>query len=132
MTTSGEIKLAPLTDLNIVVGPLKSVPSTGTKAAITTGTVTGFLATSKSSSATAADAALQATLTYVGGNSDGEGGTYEAGMWLFQLDASVLTANLLSTNFAATTPYLIVTRSNDLRWAFPLVYRDSLVGSVEA
>jgi hypothetical protein len=132
MTQAAEIKLAPLTDFSVVVGPLKSVPSTGTKAAITTDTVTGFLATSKSSSATAADATLSASCTYVGGNSDGEGGTYEAGMWLFQLDASVLTVNLLSTHFAATPPYLIISRSNDLRWAFPVVYRDALVGIVEA
>lgn len=120
--TLAQILLVPKKDLNVAVGPLMSVPSTGTKAPITTGSVTGFLATSKGPSATAADASLQASLTYVGGNSDGEGGTYAAGTWLFQLDAAALTPNLLSTHFAGARPYLIVERTNDLRVAIPLTY----------
>lgn len=129
--STAEIVLAPLNDFDVVVGPLTSVPSTGTKAAITTGSVTGFLATSDDPTATAADAALSASLSYVGTNSDGEGKTYPAGSWLFQLDATVLTADLLSTHFAAARPWLIVKRDNDFRQAFPVTYVRARRGIVD-
>jgi hypothetical protein len=121
------IYLVPLNDLNVAVESIMSVPSTGTKAAVTSGSVTGFLATSSSADATTADATLSAAMTYIGGNSDGEGGTYPVGTWLFQLDAAVLTKALLSTLFAGLgKAYLIVKRDNAIRVVVELTYRESL------
>lgn len=125
------IQLAPLNDLDVLVGPIKTVSSSGTKASVTTGTVAGLISTSKAATATAADVTLEANLSYVGGEDNGEGGTYDEGMWLFQLDAAVLTASLLSTNFASTVPYLIVKRDNAIRRAIRMEYVDSLAAEVE-
>lgn len=119
------IEIIPLNDLEVKVGPLKNIPSTGTPTAITTGTVTGFLATSKAADATAADAALSATLTHIGGNDDGNGGTYDQGTWLFLLNAAVLTKALLETHFLTNTPWFIVQRSDDVRVVKECVYRES-------
>jgi hypothetical protein len=124
---SKTILLVPLNDLNVSVRGFKTVPSTGTKAAITTGTVTGFLATTPASDATAADPTLEASLSYIGTNSDGESGTYPAGTWLFQLDAAALTKSLLETHFAPLgKAYLIIKRDNAVRGVVVLDYKPYL------
>lgn len=123
--TDTRIVVTPLNDLEIKVGPLKSISATGTPTPITTGTTTGFLATSKAPDATEADAALQATLTHVGGEDDGNGGTYEDGTWLFLLNAAVLTKSLLETHFLTNTPWFICQRTDDIRVVKECVYRES-------
>lgn len=124
-------KLAPLQDLVRWVGPVYESVS-GTLTPVTTGTVTGFLATTNTSSATAADASLSATLTHVGGNADGLGGTHAQGTWEFVLDASALTLALLNTHFAATgVAYLIVKRDNAFRVWERLEYVTSLQAEIE-
>jgi hypothetical protein len=121
------IYLVPLNDIYVDVGPLRTVSTAGLKAAITTGTVDFFLSASKSSSATAADPTLSGTATYVGSASDGDGNTYDAGMWICQLDAAVLTASLLRTHFQATSKaYLYVKRDNNIRRMVELTYVDTL------
>lgn len=129
MNQHAEIILSPDDDFNVVVGPLKTVLANGAKTPVVDGIVSGFLATSKTASSSA-DALLEAPLSYVGGNSDGDGGTYEVGMWLFQLDASVLTRSRLSDLFAATRPWLIVSRSGDIRRGYAVTYYDAIVGPV--
>lgn len=65
--------------------------TTGTKTPLTAGTVTGFLATTRSKTATAAHAALSASLVHVGGNpkSTGSNVTFDSGTWQFTLDAQL-------------------------------------------
>jgi hypothetical protein len=126
------IQISPKNDINIVVGPLMSVSSLGAKAPITSGTVTGFFATSKATSAIAADPSLQANLSYIGAQSDGEGGTYDEGSWLFQLNASDAVAALLATYFSNARPFLIVTRTDDLRVVIPCEYVESLIATVDS
>ena len=107
--------LFPLNDLALSV-QLKSVdPTSGALSYITTGSVTGFLATSDLPTATAADASLVATCNYSGAN----------GKWTVTIDAALLTAALLNTLFATTTPYLIVQQTNDFRFAIQLAYSAS-------
>lgn len=114
--------LSPLNDLVVTTVIRGPNATTGTYEAVTTGTVTGFLATSDAADATTADASWQVTGTYVGGNDDGNGGTYDAGTWLFHIDAAALTAALLATHFATATPWFIVTRANAMRRTMRLRY----------
>lgn len=98
------INLYPSNDLAVKV-TLKVVnPQTGQIGPLTGGTVTGFLATSSSPTATAADPSLSVTATEVG-----------SGVYLVAFDGSVLTPSLLASLFATVTPYLIVQEPNDVR-----------------
>lgn len=118
-------KLSPLNDLNRYV-LIEEVNSSGVVVPVTSGTVTGFLATTNASGATAADATLSASLTYVGGSND-----IEAGTWLFQLDAAVLTLALLNTHFGSTgVAYLIVKKDNSVRRWERLEYVTSLPAEI--
>lgn len=85
-------------------------PTTGVTTPVTTGTVTGFLATSNSPTATAADASLSVSGVYIGGAND-----FDAGTWLFEIDAANLTAALLATHFTTATPYFIVKMDGAIR-----------------
>ena len=114
-----DINISPLNDLSIIV-ILKGVdPATGKAIQLTTGTVTHFIATSNTPTATAADAALSGVATHVG-----------SGKWLISYDAAVLTAALLDTLFASVTPYLIIQQPNEFRVYVPLVYLASRSGTV--
>lgn len=121
MTAIQEITISPKNDRSIIVR-LSTIPSTGTLTPITSGAITGFLATSPDPDATAAHPSLEASLGYVGGNSDGNGGTYELDAWLWQIDASVLTTALLDPLFLKTKPWLIVVKDNDKRIVIPARY----------
>jgi hypothetical protein len=122
------IYLVPLNDFTIHCPIHYNHATTGTKTPLTTGTVTGMICTSNSSSATEADAALTASLVYVGGNIIATGSpiTHPIGTWQFQLDAAALTLSLLDGLFATTTPYLIVKSDNNIRRWKALVYVPNL------
>lgn len=116
--------LYPLNDLGFTV-PLKKIDTDSASAtfgkaiALTTGTVTAFLATSDLPTAAAADATLVATCTHVAN-----------GKWLIHFDGAALTASLLNTHFAAATPYMIVQVSGDIRVAVTLEYQAARPASV--
>lgn len=82
-------------------------------------TISGFLATSNASNATAADASLVPTVTELSG-----------GWYRVTMDASVLTRTLMNTNFNASTPYLILTSTNNFRRSITLDYDDYLEANV--
>lgn len=130
MTATATITISPLNDVVIKVR-LSNVVA-GTITPITAGTVVGFLATSYDPAATAADVTLQANLTYIGGNSDGLGGTHELDAWQFTLDAAVMTIALLDSLFLTTQPYLIVQKTSDRRVYVPLKYSRSQPAALAA
>lgn len=70
----------------------------------TSGSVTGFLAVSNAPDAVAADPTLSVSGTHIG-----------AGVWGFEIDATVLTAALLASLYASATPYFIVYRVGGIR-----------------
>lgn len=118
-------KLTPLNDFNRLV-LIEEVNSSGVVVPVTSGTVTGFLATTNASGATAADATLSASLTYVGGAND-----IAAGTWLFQLDAAALTLALLDTHFASSAvAYLIVKKDNSVRRWERLEYSNQMAADI--
>lgn len=90
-------------------------PTTGALTPLATGTVVAFLATSNSPTATAADASLNATVSYIGQN----------GLWLVQFTGAQLDPTLLNTLFSATTPYVIVQQVGTTRIAQQLSYAAS-------
>lgn len=106
--------ITPDNDMSIRVGPIYSNPPTGTRAPVTSGTVTFFLAAT-AIAAVAADGTLQGNATYIGGNDDGNGGTHPVGSWLCQLDASVMVRTLLETLFGTNDEaFLICQKANDI------------------
>lgn len=106
-----DINLYPLNDFG-VTATLKAVdPATGKSVPLTTGTVSHFISTAYTPTATAADATLAGTATHVGD-----------GKWLISYDAAVLTPTLLATLFATATPYLIMQQTGTFRDYAPLVY----------
>lgn len=107
--------LYPLNDLALEL-TLKTVDaSTGAVSVLSSGTVTGFLSTSNSPTATAADASLVATVNY----------STTKQKWIVTIDAAILTASLLNTHFAAATPYLILESANNFRGYVTLTYSAS-------
>lgn len=82
-------------------------------------TIAGFLATSNASNATAADASLVITSTELSG-----------GWYRITMDASVLTRTLMDTSFSASTPYLILTSTDNFRRYIELDYDDALAANV--
>ena len=118
--------LAPLNDLVLVANVTVRNAVTGAEEAVSTGTVTGFLATSPGPAAVTADAALSVAGVYVGAQAG-----FTAGDWMFQLDAAVLTKTLLDTHFTTATPYFIVSRTSAVRQVIRLEYRqymEAIVG----
>jgi hypothetical protein len=107
---------SPLNDIALEI-PLKTVdPVTGVVSTLTTGTVTGFLATTNTSSATAADPTLVVTCNY----------SSTKRKWIVTMDAALLTTSLCTTHFA--TPglgYLILQSSGNFRGYMTLTYRDA-------
>lgn len=114
--------LSPLNDLALSV-VLKDVdPTTGATSLVTTGSVSAFLATSNSPTATVADSTLNATVNYSGAG----------GKWIVTIDASVLTASLLASLFASATPYMIIVRASGVRVYVELAYLASRAATVTA
>lgn len=111
--------ISPLNDF-VATMILENVASdTGVVTAISSGTITGFLATSDSPDATAADANWSVSGTYIGGAND-----YEAGTWMWQIDAAVLTYALMEAAFGSSKKaYFIVQKTNDKRVVKKLRYR---------
>lgn len=101
----------------------------GTRTPLTSGSVAAFLANSEEPDATAADAALVAVCTHVGGNPlvDGEDEEHPDGTWLIKFDPSTFTVARLDPLFDETgdDPYLIITTPND-RVTEKLHYQRSL------
>lgn len=112
--------LYPLNDLALSVKLQDIDATTGAKSLVTTGTVTAFLAIAATPTATVADPTLNATVNYSGAG----------GKWTITIDAAVLTATLLNTLFASTTPYLIIVRANGVRVAVELLYSATRVPTV--
>lgn len=94
--------------------------TTGNVGYLTSGSVTAFLSTTNGPTATAADATLVMSPTYVPAKQK----------WLLYFDASVLTVNLLNTLFASTPPYLIVQYPSGFRVYFAGEYVAERPGTV--
>jgi hypothetical protein len=105
-------ELSPLNDIAFLVTLYEINATTAAREKVTSGTVTAFLATTNTPTATAADPTLSVSATYISAK----------GRWLAAFDGSTLTAALLATHFAAATPYLIVQKSGDVRIAVELDY----------
>lgn len=86
-------------------------PTTGVATPLTTGSVTGFFSTSKTATATAANAALSVTMLHLG-----------AGVWLATFQGSVLTFSLLNGLFSAASCYFIVDSGGNVRTYSPVTY----------
>ena len=97
-------QLSPLNDFVATV-TLMDVGADGVETPIAAGTVTAFFATSHTSDATAADAALTTSASYTGAG----------GVWLIRFDAATLTKTLLDSLFVTATPYLIVQLTGAVR-----------------
>src|SRR5690348_629197 len=111
---STPLTLSPLNDF-AVKAKLKQIdPATGDVGPLTTGTVTAFLATSNSATATAADPSLSVDADHLGD-----------GVWLVSFDGAVLTPELLDPLFGATLPYLIIEQDGNVRVYAPVTYSAS-------
>lgn len=114
--------LSPLNDFDRTV-LIEEVNSSGVVVPVTSiagGAIVGFLAAGKEPSAIAADASWNVNGVYIGGANG-----FDAGVWLFQIDASALTAALLDSEFATAVPYFIVQRTNGKRRYEKLKYTPS-------
>lgn len=107
------ITMYPSNDLAITVTLQEIDAVTGVKGPLTTGTVTAFITTSTSPTATAADPSLSVEATHLNN---------PAGKWLIFFDASLLTPALLDSLFSGTPPYLIVQQANGIRAYAPMEY----------
>lgn len=103
-------RLFPLNDFFALVTLNEVTATTGVVTAVTSGTVTGFLSTSDSPTATDV-LGLTATLVHTG-----------SGVWSLSLSATGLTATLLATNFATAEPFLHVELSGGIRAVTPVRY----------
>jgi len=125
--------LVPLNDFVVFANiPLRNT-TTGALEYATTGTVTGFLATSADADATAAHASLSVSGTQVGSITLDNGETLPSA-WMFQIDAAVLTKSLLDTHFAPSTRnpcYFIVSRASAKRQVLRLEYKQFMEAIVE-
>lgn len=107
--------LYPLNDFSLKL-PLKMVdPATGKVVKLLAGTVTFFIATTNSPTATTAHASLTGSATHVG-----------SGDWLIQLDATSLDPTVLAGLFSAQVPpILIIVQPGGFRVFLPLLYAAS-------
>jgi hypothetical protein len=121
------INLFPLNDLSIVVNLAKVNPVTAAIEPLTGGTVDHFISTSTDpATAAPADGTLVGSAVYTGVVDP----TTQAGRWLVQYDAAVLTPALLATQFATLAPYLILKQAGGF-WAYiPLKYVATRKGTV--
>lgn len=117
--------LSPLNDFACTVLLEDVDAATGLVTPVITGTVTGFLAIDNSPTATTADPSLSLSGVYIGGTNG-----FVAGTWLFNFDATILTASLLNTLFNAATPYFIVSRVGAVRRYVTLSYSPSVAATV--
>lgn len=101
-------------------------PATGAITPVTTGTVTGFLAASRTAAAPP-DGTLQVNLVYIG-NQPGRA----AGTWMFFLPASVMARALLEQYFLNKRAYFICVRSNARRVVEEIVYADAEMATLAA
>lgn len=113
------LNLYPKNDLAFVA-TIKVATDAGVLAPLNTGTGTAFLATSSSSTATAADPSLVGEVVY----------TNKPGKWLVRFDADLLTPALLASLFANATPYCIVEFEGDVRAVIELAYLDAKLVAV--
>lgn len=117
--------LAPLNDFvrTVLIEEVDAV--TGVITPATTGSVTGFLATSNDPTATTAHANFSVAGVYIGGANG-----FAAGTWLFAIDAAALTAALLDQYFATAVPYFIVSRVGAIRRYEKLAYKPALAATI--
>ena len=96
----------------------------GSETGATTGSVTGFIATSNAPDATAADATLSVAGTHVGVASPAAG-QWPLGTWLISIPGSSLTVALMDQLFNnnSTLPYLIIERTGSDRVSETLKYK---------
>lgn len=107
-------KLNPKNDLAFVA-TIRVVNASGNYEPLDEGTPTAFLATSSASTATAADVTLVSTPTFTG----------KAGKWLVKFESDVLTPALLSSLFAAATPWVVIEFAEGVRVAIECAYEDA-------
>lgn len=112
-----KIPLYAKNDCNFTVD-LTYIDVNGNEVPFTTGTVTGFIATTSLPTATAADPTLSVTCTHIG-----------EGRWLVAFPA--FNSTLLDPLFGTTTPWFIVTDSVNIRVAFEGEYNKTREGVVE-
>jgi hypothetical protein len=105
-------KLYPLNDFAMYAKIPDINATTGAIEYIETGTVSAFLATSDSPTATAAHVSLTMSPTFVDA----------VNQWLVFFDASILTPAVLTPLFATVTPYLILQSSTGVRAVVRLTY----------
>jgi hypothetical protein len=111
--------LYPLNDW-AVKATLKDLDTvTGETGPLLTGAVAAFISLSSAASATVAHANLNCSVTHIGD-----------GVWLFFLDASLLTLAILDPLFSGATPYLIVEFPSGFRTANALTYSESRLATV--
>lgn len=104
--------LTPLNDFALTAEMRTPNLVTGKSEPLTSGSVTAFLATTNTQTATAADPSLSVICTHVG-----------RGVWLAHFDASVLPLALLNTLFAGTGfAYCHFVSLNNVRKYVPVVY----------
>src|SRR5690349_12280123 len=87
--------------------------TTGATIPVVSGTLTAFLATSNSPTATAADGTLSVSGTHVGVSVPDATHPFPLGTWLIEIGGNALSVALLDSLFTTATPYLIVVY-NDL------------------
>lgn len=109
----------PLNDFAMFVKLYDINSTTGAKTPLTSGSVTAFLATTNTPTATSADPSLSVSCVHVG-----------SGKWLVFFDASLLTASLMDSLFGSTPPFLIVQYPDGVRAYIELEYQASRPGTI--
>jgi hypothetical protein len=124
------IPFSPLNDLSILVHLAKVNPSTGVIEPLITGAVDHFMSNGNDpATAAPADGTLVGSAVYTGTID----ATTQAGIWLIQYDAAVLTAALLAASFGGTAKaYLIIKQAGGFWTYIDLKYVDRRKGSVVA
>lgn len=108
--------LYPGNDLSFSVTLTEIDPVTGAETNLTSGTVTGFLATSNTSSATAADPSFTLTCNY-----SGTGGDWT----ITSFAGSSVKAAALVAAFSSATPYAIIEKASGIRVYIELEFAPS-------
>lgn len=104
---TSQFTLYPLNDLSYEIRFRKQNPDKpGSTLPLEDGAVTVFLATSEAPTATTADATLSVSATHINN-----------GWWRVTFEGNTLTAALMATHFASTSPVMIWTHSSGVRVA---------------